>query len=294
MDMIVLFSIVALLTSIIATFFSISFFNKKNLFVQKPNNRSSHSTPTPSGGGIIFFLISWTIITIFLFFLDNPEFIRVSFLVLLPIPVFARSLIDDFKEVSAKTRLIIQIISAILAIFFIQKISNISIDIFFTIIAILIIVWMTNLYNFIDGINGYAAFGASITLMALFFYTNESSFIILAFAIFGFLIFNIKGLIFMGDSGSATLGFMFGLLMVYFFTIGNYKALVCEIILLAPFIFDATYTLIKRFLRGENILKPHKEHIFQKLAVKWNSHFAVTLMLFAYQLLVLIAARLFL
>jgi Fuc2NAc and GlcNAc transferase len=125
--------------------------------------------------------------------------------------------------------------------------------------------WLINLYNFLDGIDGYAATEAVMVSFGGYFIYSGEIFLVIAVVVYGFLFFNWqKASIFMGDTGSAFLGAVFGVLALYYFD-GDFKNLLIWYILLGVFIVDATLTLLKRLFRGEDISLPHRKHAFQRV-----------------------------
>lgn len=140
------------------------------------------------------------------------------------------------------------------------------------VISVLFLVWMVNLYNFMDGMDGFAGgmavfgFGA---LAVLGWQAGHPTFsqlsAIIAAASAGFLVLNFPpARIFMGDVGSATLGFLAGALSIW----GVQEAVFpfwVPILIFSPFVADATVTLIKRLVRGEKVWEAHRSHYYQRL-----------------------------
>ena len=145
--------------------------------------------------------------------------------------------------------------------------------------TLLFIVWMTNLYNFMDGMDGFAGGMATIGfgfLGGLAFAWGEAGIGMLAFVVAasaaGFLMFNYPpARIFMGDVGAVPLGFLAAALAVK----GNREKVLglwVPIIVFSPFIVDATVVLIRRVLRGAKVWEPHREHYYQRLVLAGWSH----------------------
>ena len=146
-------------------------------------------------------------------------------------------------------------------------------------LAIVAIVWMTNLYNFMDGIDGLAGgmalFGFGFYALAgvlsghLPFALTSAS---IAAAAGAFLLFNFHpARIFMGDAGSTLLGFLAACLGIVGWQLGIWTLWFPGLVF-SPFIVDATVTLIQRLLRGEKIWRPHREHYYQRLALSGWGH----------------------
>ncbi len=139
-------------------------------------------------------------------------------------------------------------------------------------VAILFTVWMTNLYNFMDGMDGLAGGMAVIgfATFALFGWrAGHESFaavsLTIAAASAGFLVFNFPpARIFMGDVGSSTLGFLAGALSLWGAREGVFPLWVA-VLVFSPFVVDATLTLFRRLLRGERIWQAHRTHYYQRL-----------------------------
>ncbi|MFN3356348.1 MAG: glycosyl transferase, partial [Pseudomonas sp.] len=150
--------------------------------------------------------------------------------------------------------------------------------------SVFYLVWMINLYNFMDGIDGLASMEAlAVTLSAAFLYwlTGMDSLIwpplIMAAAVSGFLVFNFPpARIFMGDAGSGFIGLTLGVLSLYG-TLAAHQFLWSWLILLGVFIVDATYTLGRRLLRGEKVYEAHRSHAYQSASRVRGSHLFVTL-----------------
>ncbi|PSW03893.1 MraY family glycosyltransferase [Photobacterium lipolyticum] len=252
-----------------------------------PNHRSSHSVPTPRGGGIavvimIIAMLSWATIR------QQELFLFIVGLTMVAIVGF----IDDHRPLPASIRFSVHLIAALFTVIalplpaidfglFTLNASWVLIPIF-----IISIAWLINLYNFMDGIDGFASSQAISVLVSLALLLNVSGntdtaiqLILLSAPIIGFLIWNWpKAKIFMGDACSGFLG-------IFICGVGLYLAattdinLWCWLILMAAFITDATYTLLTRMLTGQRFSQPHRSHSYQILSRRWNSHLRVTLSL---------------
>lgn len=283
-------SVICFLVTAIATFFFISYAKRKSL-IDMPTQRSSHSTPTPRGGGVVFGLaIMMTTLFFYLSGLLDPKFF---FPILAGAAIIFIGFIDDFIDLSFFSRLIVHFVCAITAIFFLGFISinnvlevNVFADFIQMGITVFFIVWMTNLYNFMDGINGIAALEAisvSFCMILILLLNDDIDYALLIqlltviFCVAGFTIWNFpKARIFMGDSGSAFLGYLFSLYVIYSQTIDT-NLVAAWLILLGIFICDATLTLFSRILRGGKFYQPHKTHAYQILASHFRSHSKATL-----------------
>ena len=274
----ILLLIISFILSIILTYTIRAIANKKEL-LDHPNERSSHTVPTPKGGGLAIVLIFYSTLS-YLFFqneISSPLF----FALLSGIPIVIVSFIDDIYPVPAKIRFTIQLISAVMALFFLNGVDNMNFSLFslqgewVNVLAIIGIVWLTNLYNFLDGIDGYAGGEAFFVGLASFILFGNDLALILAVAVAGFLMFNWhKASIFMGDVGSAPLGFIFAIFILNDASTLNFLP---WLMLLSLFWFDATLTLIRRAKQKERLSQAHKKHAYQRLNQAGYRHDKVVL-----------------
>ncbi|MCP4969835.1 MAG: glycosyltransferase family 4 protein [Arcobacter sp.] len=272
--------VILLIFSFILTFLIKNYAIKKSL-VANVNDRSSHTTPTPHGGGIAI-SITWFIGLIYLFFNDQVES-NLFYALLVGIIISLVSFFDDLYELSAKLRIIVQSSVAILGISIIGGLNRldfgfleISNPILTNIFAFLLIIWFINLYNFLDGINGYAGSEAVFLGLAGFILFGDNHFLILIVSVLGFLFWNYnKAKIFMGDVGSTLLGYNIAIFTIYYANIQS-SNLWIWVILFGLFWFDATLTLIRRKLNKEKLSQAHKKHAYQRLTQAGWSHFKVT------------------
>jgi Fuc2NAc and GlcNAc transferase len=213
----------------------------RNKMTVIPNERSLHDIPTPKGGGIAITLTWYAGITV-LFFSGIIE--RSLYLALLSgIMIAVVSLIDDIKGLRPIIRLIVHFITAILAFYFLNGLRplvmpgiNINYNLLIYPLAILGMVWFINLFNFMDGVDGFASVEVIAISSVLFVMSWNMISIMLIVSVGGFLCWNWpKAKIFMGDVGSTQLGFILVVLGIYFhnklqFSILNW------IMLTSPFI----------------------------------------------------------
>jgi Fuc2NAc and GlcNAc transferase len=196
------------------------------------------------------------------------------------------SLIDDIIDLKPSIRLLAQIITAVVAFIFLKGIQPVPLfgkEIFPSLIlyAITIIgmVWFINLFNFLDGIDGYASLEAITLVLAYYLLTGHYINLILIASVLGFLIWNWPNAkIFMGDVGSTQLGFIIVVLGVYFHN-ENSLSIIYWLILSAPFWFDATLTLFRRWRNREKLSQAHRKHIYQRLVQSGFSHLKVDILL---------------
>ncbi len=272
--------IILLIISFLLTYFIKNYAIKKSL-IAEVNERSSHSTPTPHGGGIAI-AITWFIGLGYLYFINEIDSALFYGLIIGSV-ISIVSFFDDLYELSPKLRLIVQFSAAIVGLFLIGGLNTITLG-FFEIsnsivtntFALLMIVWFINLTNFIDGINGYVGSEFVYLGIAGILLFGGMYFGILAVSVLGFLYWNWnKAKIFMGDVGSTLLGYNIAIFAIYY---SNQEAtnLWIWITLFGVFWFDATLTLIRRKLNGERLSQAHKKHVYQRLSQSGWSHFKVT------------------
>lgn len=272
--------LILFLISFSLTYFIKNYMIKKSL-VATINERSSHTTPTPHGGGIAL-AITW-FIGLFYLFITNQIEQNLFYALLFGAVISIVSFFDDIYELSPKIRLIAQSIVAIGGLYFLGGfdtltfgIFDIQNPIFRNIFAFFMIIWFINLYNFLDGINGYAGSEAVFLALAGFILFSGNHFLVLAVAVLGFLFCNWnKAKIFMGDVGSTLLVYNIAIFTIYY---ANEQAsnFWIWIILFGVYWFDATLTLIRRKLNKEKLSQAHKKHGYQRLTQSGWSHYKVT------------------
>ena len=274
-----LFFLSALLTYIIKLYAT-----RKNV-LDIPNERSSHSMPTPKGGGLAIIMVFYIGLFYFKEHVDSTLF----YALFCAIPIAIISLLDDILTLSSKIRFFVQSVSTGMALFFLGGVSSIDFILFelngawVNLLAFMAMVWLTNLYNFLDGIDGYAGSEAVVVGLGIFVFFNNPLGLVIVAASLGFLLFNWhKASLFMGDVGSATLGFIFGVLVFYDTSEGN---IYIWLVLLSLFWFDATLTLIRRYKNGEMITQAHKKHAYQRLIQYGWSHDKVVLFALGFNLI---------
>lgn len=270
---------VTLLFSIIGTFLVRRYAVKKAI-VDIPNERSSHTMPTPRGGGLAV-MVTFYGALIYLYVSQQMDG-RLFLALLCALPVVVVSFIDDLYPLSAKLRFGVQALSAIAALGMLGGTDTFRLaafelsGIWINLLALLCILWMTNLFNFLDGIDGYAGSEAIFVGAGAYLLFGNEIALLIAAASLGFLFFNWhKASIFMGDVGSAPLGFIFAVLALHDAAEPSFLGWV---ILLSLFWFDATVTLFRRFRNGETLSRAHKKHMYQRLHQAGFSHDRVVIM----------------
>lgn len=275
---------------------------RRNALVQ-PSARCSHTIPTPHGGGIAIAAISIILGVLFSVLDWVPDSSMLAF-ICLGFVMLILGVWDDFGHVSPKLRLCVHFVIVTIGMWSLPKLPVFSIfgatidsSAAFLLWPVLVVawVWLINLYNFMDGIDGLAAVQALMLFggMALnFWYFGYENWawisLFMLGAVLGFTILNWPpAKIFMGDGGSGFLGFIIGFMMLLSAAQTN-LSMWSWIILLTLFIADATTTLIVRFLTGQNVLNAHKQHAYQRLAQRIGRHAPVTLGYGAVMVLVLL------
>lgn len=250
-----------------------------------PSERSSHSTPTPRGGGIAIVLA--TVFTLLIWSSYTPLSPPSLALLILPVLMGMLGVLDDFINLGIRLRLGIQFLLSSAGAFLCMQEQGQGHEIFLLVpMGVLALMWSSNLYNFMDGINGIAAGQAicvCLTMGTILYLSNSSTaaiiLIVIGFSCAGFLYWNFPtAKIFMGDSGSLFLGFIFGLLALKT-SVDSLTIAVSWLIAMAVFIVDASYTLGIRLLTKQKFYLPHRSHSYQKLALKLNSHAQATLLI---------------
>lgn len=278
------------------TYFMRAYALKKNI-IDNPNERSSHSIPTPRGGGVAV-VCSYLLALAFLIYSQQLTLHIGLTLMAAGFVIALLGFLDDHGHINSMLRLAIHFFVAIGVVISLGGFAEVTIfngvqlGFIANIVAVLFLVWLLNLYNFMDGINGIASVEAITTTasMAMLYYLlntslNSDLLWLLAACVFGFLLWNFpKAKIFMGDACSGFLGLTLGILALI--ALKENLALFCAwIICLGVFVVDATYTLIKRVLSGYKMYDAHRSHSYQILSRKWGSHTPVTLAIAAINLL---------
>jgi UDP-N-acetylmuramyl pentapeptide phosphotransferase/UDP-N-acetylglucosamine-1-phosphate transferase len=242
-----------------------------------PNERSLHDRPTPRGGGIAILVAIMACGAALAVSSFDRRLLAVASGMLV---VAIVALLDDRYSVPPLYRLMAQTAAALIILyggFFMEEfgIPGAAWHWPYAVgmgLSALFIVWMVNLYNFMDGMDGFAG-GMAIsgfgTFAILGWMADHELFasvgLIVASASAGFLVFNFPpARIFMGDIGSSTLGLLAAALSLWGVKDGVFPFWIA-ILVFSPFIMDATVTLLRRLLRREKIWQAHKTHYYQKL-----------------------------
>ena len=264
---------------------------KSNSLMDEPNLRSSHAMVTPRGGGIAMAASFLFGISVYYFAIGNlsPHFYLAVCGAAVAIAVVG--FCDDVRSVSAKLRLVVHGISAIWVMYWLKGLPQLQligewgmpVELGF-VLGTLGIIWLINLYNFMDGIDGIASFEAiSVSLACAFLYyligetEDMAKPLLLTCAVAGFAVWNFpRAKIFMGDSGSGFLGLLMAVLAIDAGWL-NPDLFWAWLIMLGVFIVDASFTLVRRMLQRQTLYEAHRSHAYQIAAQRVGAHVPVTL-----------------
>lgn len=256
-----------------------------------PNARSSHSLPTPRGGGVaivVAFLLGLCVA-----FFTGLGIAAELFYALLGagLGIALLGFLDDHGHIAARWRLLGHFLAAAWALYWLGGLPQLAVfggllqlSWVGHVLAAFYLVWLLNLYNFMDGIDGIASVEAICVSLggAILYALLETSLLtdlpllMLAAAVLGFLLWNFPpARIFMGDAGSGFLGIVLGVLSLQAAWISP-VLLWGWLILLGVFIVDATLTLLRRLLRGEKVYEAHRSHAYQYASRQFGRHLPVT------------------
>jgi len=279
-----------LCSSGVLTYIGIELFRRQSLkrqWLDIPNQRSSHDRPIPRGAGIVVVpvcLLGYLLTVV----LTGIHFSWGYFFGALV--VASVSWLDDLYSLAIGWRLTAHILAALLIIYSegtwsvisFGNVTSYSLAWAAPFVTILWIVWVINAYNFMDGIDGIAgvqglaasaawaaicAEGANRTyLFALIIFSTVAAFVFHNWH---------PARVFIGDVGSAFLGFTFAAMPLLVAKEMPLKAdlfPLASILILWPFVFDTLLTLVRRLMRRELIWLAHREHLYQRLVIAGFSH----------------------
>jgi len=224
--------------------------------LDQPNERSLHIVPVPRVGGVGI-LVPVLVI--------SSAQGHLSLVIMLTV-LAGLSFIDDMRSLPAGFRLMIHVVASF--VFAMESLSNP----WATVIVAVVIVWATNLFNFMDGADGLAggmAFFGFVFLAIAAYYSDQPSLGALATTVsagaLAFLTFNFyPARVFLGDVGSISMGFLAGALGLEGWVLGCWPVWFVPLVF-APFVLDATVTLVRRALNGKRFWEPHRSHYYQRL-----------------------------
>ena len=256
-----------------------------------PNDRSSHTSPTPRGGGVAI-VVAFGAGTIALAMIGAVPPSTAYALVGAGLIAAVTGFLDDHRSVTPAWRLVAHFAAAAWALTWLgglpplQLVGRaVDLGLIGDLLATVGLVWLLNLYNFMDGIDGIAGVEAlTVCFGAMLLYTSRPDTGgewalpgLLALASLGFLAWNFPpARIFMGDAGSGFIGLMLGVLTVRAAMV-NPSWLWSWMILLGVFIVDATVTLVRRLVRRKRLDQAHRSHAYQHAAARLGAHRPVTI-----------------
>lgn len=267
----------------------------KGKLLDVPNERSSHSQPTPRGGGLPLILVA-LVIWVWSQGVDGMlGFPPAMALVIGTLLVALVSWIDDLQTLPFRTRLSVHLLAAAIVLWNapppsavpLPGIGDVPLGVLAWPLALIWIAGLTNAYNFMDGIDGIAGgqglvAGLGWVALGLTFHANFIAALgaLLAVGCAVFLLFNWNpARIFMGDVGSATLGFLFAAIP-FVFNAGAWTPersfWIVGVSLVWPFVFDAGFTLVRRWRRSEKLTDAHRSHLYQRLVIAGWGHAPVS------------------
>jgi Fuc2NAc and GlcNAc transferase len=255
-----------------------------------PNARSSHTVPTPRGGGVAI-VLSVLLALPLLHAMGMVATQHVWGLLGAGGLVALVGFLDDHGHIAARWRLLAHFAAAAWALAWLGGLP--PLDLLGTTVepgwvgsglAAVYLVWVLNLYNFMDGIDGIASVEAICVGAggaALYWLNGQPALavlpLVLAAAVAGFLYWNFPpARIFMGDAGSGFLGIALGVMSLQAGWVSP-DLFWSWTILLGVFVTDATVTLLRRLLRGEKVYQAHRSHAYQYAARHFGRHLPVTL-----------------
>jgi len=234
--------------------------------IDRPNSRSLHATPTPRIGGLAMALG----VAVGLSLQGG-----VSAIMVLALGLCMLSLLDDWGGLSPAIRLVAHL--AVACALVLSELPDRAVWV--SAAFVVTIVWMTNLYNFMDGADGLAGgmaiFGFGSYAIASWTAGDPSlagTCTVIAMAALGFVVFNFPpARVFLGDAGSIPLGFLAGGIGLLGWN-RQYWPVWFPLAVFAPFVLDASITLLRRALAGERVWHAHRSHYYQRLVLMGWTH----------------------
>jgi len=295
----------------IVTFLAVSGLRRwvGNRLLDIPNERSSHARPMPRGGGLAIVVVTLAGIWITFPFIHSVLSVwQLLAFTIGALLIAGVSWLDDLRSLPTYVRFAVHLICAILVCLAFGEwnelnlpgVGNFILGLWGWPLTLVWIVGLTNAYNFMDGIDGIAGGQAAVAGLgwAIIGIISQQPFlctagILLAFSSLGFLGHNWPpAKIFMGDVGSAFLGYTFAVLPVIAAR-GDARFVLIGILFVWPFVFDAAFTFVRRLVKRENVFAAHRSHLYQRLVISGLSHQTVTLLYVALALIGVVLALAF-
>jgi Fuc2NAc and GlcNAc transferase len=256
--------------------------------IDVPVSRSAHSNPVPVGGGLSIVVL----VLLFAGYGYSAEIIPGNeFAALMAgLLIACIGIVDDVKQLDVRWRIPAQFLASIYVVYCLGDVPAIDFGLFLfpeslllNVLGVFALVWLLNLFNFMDGIDGIAATELiAVNLLSIVIVINTDELITLlsaslAAAAGGFLLWNWSpAKIFMGDVGSSFIGFSLGVMALLSMHHGS-MTVWTWVLLVGVFIVDATLTLFNRFRRKQRWLEGHASHAYQNAARHYKSHAKVTI-----------------
>ena len=246
--------------------------------VDIPNERSSHTLPTPRSGGIAFVAAFFVGASMAALFSEGSTRETLVHLVLTLIPLWVVGVVDDVRGLPASLRYLVHLGVAVLAVTWFGPLAGADAALgspwLGAFVSVIAMTAMINFYNFMDGLDGLVGTTSAIQLVFFALYLQQPEWWLLVAALLPCLLANWPpARLFMGDSGSTVLGAAAAIALLRAPTPG---ALCTSGVVTLPILGDATLTLFRRLLRRENIFKAHKSHVYQRLNQSGWSHAQVS------------------
>ncbi len=286
--------------TVAATYCGVAFFRSwavRRQILDFPNERSSHTRPTPRGGGLVIVVVTllggWV--------LASASDLRPLWVPYLSyatgaLLVAVISWLDDLRPLPSSIRLGVHLGAAVIVIgglgywrtLALPLVGSITLGWWGALLTAIWILGLTNAYNFMDGTDGIAGAQALVGGLgwALLGWKTDQAIVsglglATAGSSLGFLFHNWPpARIFMGDVGSAFLGYTLAVLPVMFVSNATESpgAPVAGLMLVWPFVFDTTFTFIRRLFQRENVFAAHRSHLYQRISTAHSGHARVALL----------------
>lgn len=259
-------------------------------FLDQPVARSAHSHATPRGGGAGVVIAFYAFVGVL--YIVGPLTLVQLLVLACALPVAVTGFVDDLKPLPVHLRLPLHLAAAGGALLVLGPVPEpffsgwLSLPLWLqSLLLILALVWLLNLYNFMDGIDtlaaGQALFVATMAGAMLWLQGDVMAWVCagLVASVLGFMVWNLPpAKLFLGDVGSTFLGFVLGLIALLTHFSGTLSVWVW-VLLMGGFIADTTCTLLIRTVRGRSVTQAHSTHAYQHLARRFQSHTKVSVLL---------------
>ena len=245
--------------------------------LDQPNARSSHSLPTPRGGGVSFVLVSLVASVLFWFFFPDSTSTNLVLCAApwLALPLALVGFLDDRYSLPSSFRYCFQLATACVVILFSSLVSPSVAFLPFFIFLLIAVTAVINFTNFMDGLDGLVAGCMLVAIIsAAIKISAPLSIWALVGALFGFLIWNWSpAKVFMGDVGSTFLGAVFAVLVLQ---ASSWSEALALLLVATPVLGDAFLCVLRRLFNGQRVFQAHRLHLFQRLHQAGWSHARVS------------------